>query len=307
MEKNESRLADVAVAGHFAIDTILLPNLAQSIVVLGGSVTYVSLVARRLGATASIVSRVGGDFPESYMRWLQQEGIDLSGVFVAETEQTTRFELEYCSNFSDRLLKLKVKASALSQTDIPSCLHAKAIHLAPIAGEIPFEIVDLLRSRADVLSLDAQGMLRRVDAIGNISLVSLADMQILELVDVCKCSLEEINILTGKYDVNSSIKAIHDCGVGTVIVTMGAKGALLSIGDIVYEIPTYTPKAVVDPTGAGDVFVGGFLTELVRGRDSFWCACVGSAAASIVVEGFGPAFPGDKEEVYRRATNLYET
>ena len=49
-----------------------------------------------------------------------------------------------------------------------------------------------------------------------------------------------------------------------------------------------------------------FLTEYLRQKDSTWCACVGSAAASVVVEGLGPTYFGKKEEIYRRAKILYE-
>jgi len=304
-EEDRPPMTDVAVVGHFSIDSILLPNRSNSTVALGGAVTYVSLVARRLGATASVISRVGGDFPHVYIEWLKQEGIDLSGVVRIDAEQTTRFELQYCDSFSERVLRLKSRASSLSPIDVPVSFSAKVIHLAPIAGEVSFELAELLRSRAEILSLDAQGILRSVDSAGNISLSSTADRRILESANILKCSLNEIQILTGKFDLQSSIKAIHNLGITTVIVTMDARGAVLSVEGAFYEVPPFNSRTVVDPTGAGDVFVGGFLTELVRGRDPFWCACVGSGAASIVVEGIGPSCLGEKEEIYRRAQAIF--
>ena len=81
---------------------------------------------------------------------------------------------------------------------------------------------------------------------------------------------------------------------------------MLSVEGTAYEIPAYTPNKIVDPTGAGDAFIGGFLAEYVRGREILWCGCVGSAAASTVVEGVGPTFLGDRDEIYRRANLLYE-
>ncbi len=92
--------------------------------------------------------------------------------------------------------------------------------------------------------------------------------------------------LTGESDLKHAMKAIHDVGVETVIVTMGAKGSVLSVEGAQYNIAACPSQVLVDPTGAGDVFIGGFLTEYVRQKDSKWCACVGSAAASVVVEGF---------------------
>jgi sugar/nucleoside kinase (ribokinase family) len=127
-----------------------------------------------------------------------------------------------------------------------------------------------------------------------------------ELADVLKSSLEEIKTLTGKSDLNSAIRSVHDQGVETVLVTLGAKGAVLSVENTDYHISACPSKVVVDPTGAGDVFMGGFLTEFIQAKDSVWCACVGSAAASLVVEGLGPTFFGDREEIYRRAKTIYK-
>jgi sugar/nucleoside kinase (ribokinase family) len=81
---------------------------------------------------------------------------------------------------------------------------------------------------------------------------------------------------------------------------------VLSVEKTVYNIPPCSSRAYVDPTGAGDAFMGGFLTEYIRQKDSFWCACVGAAAASLVIEGIGPTFFGEKEEIYERARSVYE-
>jgi sugar/nucleoside kinase (ribokinase family) len=267
-------------------------------------VTYVSFVTKRLEGNASIISKVGGDFPEAYAWLLREEGVDVSGVTKIQNELTTRFELQYDSDFS-RTLKLKSRAPPITITDLPSPMRAKAVHLAPIAGEISCEVAETLKRCADVVSLDPQGLLRSFDAAGNVSYGSSMDKRLLELVDVYKSSSDEVKVLTGRSDLKAAIKAVHDHGVETVLITLGAKGAVLSVEKTVYNVPACASKRIVDPTGAGDVFVGGFLTEYGRAKDSLWCACVGSAAASLVVEGLGPTFFGDKEEIYRRAESIY--
>ena len=297
----EPSQADIAVVGHFSVDSILLPSRPHAFMMLGGAVAYVSLVSRRLEGNVSVISRVGGDFPEAYLWWLKQEGIDLSGVVKHGAEATTRFELEYNSDLSNRTLKLKSKAAPIELDDLPRNLRAKAIHIAPIAGEISTEVTERLKSCTDVLSFDPQGLLRRFDQTGNVTYGSLIDKNLLDMVNIYKSSSDEICVLTGQSNLKAAIKAVHDHGVETVIVTMGGKGAVLSVEKTVYNIPACQPKAFVDPTGAGDAFMGGFLTEYIRGKDSFWCACVGSAAASLIVEGLGPTCLGDKEEIYRRA------
>ncbi len=302
----ENQNFDVAVVGHFAIDTIRLPSRSSPFDVLGGSVTYVSFVAKRLDATVSIISKVGGDFPEAYLWWLREEGIDLSSVKKLANEQTTSFELGYNEDLSNRTLRLKSKASTISTRDLPRSLRAKAVHIAPIAGEISYAVVKRLKGCADVLSLDPQGLLRRFGKTGKVTSRSPVDKRLFSLINVYKSSLDEISVLTGHSDLNAAVNAVHDFGVETVIVTLGAKGAVLSVEKTLYKIPSYTFRVFVDPTGAGDAFIGGFLTEYIRQKDSLWCACVGSAAASLVIEGIGPTFFGEKEEIYERARSIYE-
>ena len=292
---------DIAVIGHLSIDTILLPTRKLPFVVLGGAATYTSFAAKRLEATASVISRVGGNFPEAYLWWLRQEGVDLSGVTKKADEPSTCFELKYNEDLSDRVLKLKSKGAPITLADVPKDLQAKAIHIAPIANEVSFEVVEHLKKCADVLSIDPQGLLRSFDEAGNVTENTSLDTTIFSLINIYKSSQNEIYRLTGESELKPAIKAIHDVGVETVIVTLGAKGSVLSVEGAQYNIAACPSQVLVDPTGAGDVFIGGFLTEYLRQKDSTWCACVGSAAASVVVEGLGPTYFGKKEEIYQRA------
>jgi len=300
------KMFDVAVVGHFAIDSIFLPGRQMPYVVLGGSAAYASLTVRRLNAKASVFSKVGDDFPEAYMWWFREEGIDLSGVVKVKGAQTTRFELKYANDFSNRTLQLKSRAPSITVEDLPEFIKSKAVHIAPIAGEIAYEAAEKLRRCTEVLSIDPQGLVRNFDNEGYVTYSSLLDKRILELANIYKSSLEEIKAATSIPDLNSAVKVVHDYGVETVIVTLGAKGALLSIEGTKYNIPAYQCEKIVDPTGAGDAFIGGFLAEYVRGEDSLWCACVGSAASSFVVETFGPTFMEGETEIRRRAHSLYE-
>ena len=298
---------DVAVVGHFSVDTLVLPTRKSPFIVLGGATTYTSFAAKNLEASASVISRVGANFPQAYLWWLEQEGIDISGVTRHLDEPTTGFELTYAQGFADRTLKLKSKGLPLSIEDLPKDFHAKAIHLAPIANEIPYEVAEQLKQSADILSLDPQGLTRSFDEHGNVfENAAEVDNHIFSLINIYKSSQHEIFALTGESDLKPAIRAIHDVGVETVIVTMGEKGSVLSVEGAQYNIAACPSEVLVDPTGAGDVFIGGFLTEYLRQKESLWCAAVGSAAASLVVEAIGPTYFGKKEEIYRRANVLYE-
>ncbi len=297
---------DVVTVGHFCIDSILLPERKIPAVVLGGSAAYVSLTARRLDARVGVVSKVGSDFPEAYRWCLEQERIGIAGMIKIETAQTTRFELRYNTDFSDRILILKNRAPPITIDDIPVPLRASAIHLAPVAGEVNFEVAETLRKGAEVISLDPQGLVRNFESDGSVKSCSLTDKRILGLVDIYKSSPEEIKAVTDLQDLAEAIRGVHDCGVKTVIVTRGASGVLVSGDNSSYNVPACQPAKLVDPTGAGDAFMGGFLEEYINGANILRCACVGSAAASFAVEGIGPTTLADRTQVYERARVLYE-
>lgn len=298
--------SDIVVVGHLCIDSINLPNRQKPCMILGGSAAYASLSAKHLGANVSIISKIGGDFPKAYLWWLSQEGIDTANVHRVEQEKTTRFELKYSNDLSTRTLRLICRAPPITVEDIPNLLEAKAVHLAPIANEIQYDVAEKLKRSVNLISLDPQGLVRAFNEEGFVVNETLKDKRVLELIDIYKSSEEEIEAVTGLVDLHAAIRAVHDFGVETVIVTLGMKGAVLSIDGTVYEVPAYTPNKIVDPTGAGDAFIGGFLAEYIHNKEVLWCACVGSAAASTVVEGIGPTLVGSESEIRRRAEALYE-
>jgi sugar/nucleoside kinase (ribokinase family) len=298
--------SNIAVIGHLCIDSISLPGRPSPFVVMGGSAAYVSLAARHLGATTAIISKVGADFPKAYSWWLEQEGIDLSGLVSLKNARTTRFGLHYSDDLSKRELQLTSKAEPITVEDLPKSMKAKVVHIAPIADEVTYEVVEKLKSNAGIMSFDPQGLVREFDEEGKVRVSSLKDKRILGLVDIYKSSLEEIMAVTELSDLKSAIKGVHDCGVGIVIVTLGADGVAVSVEDNVHHVPAFKSDKFVDPTGAGDVFMGSFLAEYVHGEDCSWCSYVGVAAASIVIEGVGPTTLGDKDEIYRRAHLLSE-
>jgi len=295
---------DLTTVGHFAIDQIFLPKIVAPKPTLGGSPTYVSLAARKLGAKVSVVSKVGEDFPSEYVEWLKANGVDLSGLKHIRDASTTRFLLKY--EKQRRQLQLKNQAPTIYPDDMSNSLQAKAIHAAPIANELSQDAIDKLRGLTTVLSLDSQGFVRKFDEQGNVQLEKWKNPQVLRQIDIYKSSLDEIKMVTGLSDFRRAVQKIHEYGAKIILVTKGMKGATLFFDEEFYEIPACKSKAVKDVTGAGDGFIGAFLAEYVQGKDSVWCACVGSAAASFIVEGLGPAVFGEKEETYKRAIRIYE-
>jgi sugar/nucleoside kinase (ribokinase family) len=295
---------DLVTVGHFSIDLIISPKIASPKPTLGGSPTYTSLSAKRLGAKVSVVSKVGEDFRDEYITWLSTNGVDLSGLKRVNGVSTTSFILKYMKG--NRRLQLRSRAPPIDLEDIPNSMRAKAVHVAPIAGEVSPEVIDKLRSLADILSLDPQGFVRRFDESGNVSLKRWKDSRVLGQIDVYKSSMDEIRMVTELTDLRSAMKKIYDYGAKAVMVTKGLRGSSLFFEGSFYDVPACKPRVVQDATGAGDAFIGAFLAEYVQGKDAFWCACVGSAVASYVTEGIGPAVFGHREEIYERANKIYK-
>jgi len=163
---------DVVTVGHFVIDTISSPRITPARMMLGGSPTYVSVAAARLGADVSVVSKAGKDFPNRYLDWLRSNHVDLSGLKRTTSGVTTKFVLQYQYDWK-RNLQLKTLAPPIRANDIPGSLQARAIHVAPIANELSTKAVQRLRKLTRILSLDPQGFTRDFDGRGNMRLKTL--------------------------------------------------------------------------------------------------------------------------------------
>ncbi len=295
---------DLVTVGNFAIDLITSPKIASPQPTLGGSPTYTSIAAAKLGAKVSVISRVGADFQNRYLEWLKANGVDLSGLKQVKGAATTKFILTYRNG--ERKLQLKDRAPPISTQDISDSLQTIALHVAPIANEIQNAVVAKLRGLTEILSLDPQGFVRTFDKKGNMRLKPWKANQALTQIDIYKSSSREIRMVTRPKELPLAMREIRDYGAKIVMVTRGMKGTILLVDDEFYHIPACKPRVFQDPTGAGDAFIGSFLAEYLQGKEPLWCACVGSAASSFVVEGIGPAVFGEKEETYRRAKGIYE-
>ncbi|MEA2089639.1 MAG: PfkB family carbohydrate kinase [Thermoproteota archaeon] len=295
---------DLITVGHFAIDLILSPKIASLKPTLGGPPTYVSSAAQKLGVNVAVISKVGDDFPEEYFVWLKKHNIKLVTLKPVKNAKTTKFVLDYTKGW--RRLQLKSLAPPILPGDIPISLQAKAVHVAPIANELSKNVLDKLRAVTNTLSLDPQGFVREFDEKGDVHLKNWEHLGVLEQVDVYKSSVSEIKRVTRLNDLALCMRRIQDYGVKVVIVTESVKGSTLLFEGNFCHVAAYKARVIRDLTGAGDTFIGAFLAEYIQNRSPVWCACVGSAAASFVVQGVGPAVFGNKKETYKRAHEIYE-
>lgn len=295
---------DLVTIGHFSIDFIILPGESKPRRRLGGPPTYTSIPAKGLGASVSVVSRVGGDFPERYLGWLVRRGVDLSRLKVDGKSRTTSFLIKYRED-GERDMILRGRAPPLSEEDIEG-LEARAVHLSPIANEVPVTLIERAAETAPIVSLDPQGMLRQFDEEGRVFLCGINDLNFLKYVDILKASESELKALTGLSNVLRALEKVRSLGVNVAIATFGTGGALVSFGSAVYHVPAAQQNRIIDPTGAGDSFIGGFLAEYIRGEDLLWCVSVGSSVSSYVIEEVGPGGFRGRRRVYERARWVYE-
>jgi sugar/nucleoside kinase (ribokinase family) len=114
------------------------------------------------------------------------------------------------------------------------------------------------------------------------------------LVDVIVFNDAEVRMLTGEPNLARAAREIREIGPAVLLVKQGAYGAAMFTDHGFFSIPAYPLETVIDPTGAGDAFAGGFFGYLdALGASRFTdnqlrCAAVyGSVLASFIVEDFG--------------------
>jgi sugar/nucleoside kinase (ribokinase family) len=119
-------------------------------------------------------------------------------------------------------------------------------------------------------------------------------------VDFVKPNEPEIETITGTKSPLVGLQKLREIGLALPIVTLAERGSLLLDGDRLYRVPPFATKRAIDPTGAGDVYAGAFITEYMQTKDIEESALFASAAASIMVEQVGPDFQLAMKDVQER-------
>jgi sugar/nucleoside kinase (ribokinase family) len=252
--------------------------------VLGGSVTYGTLAAQRLGWDAAILTSAGPDFdPEREL-----PGIP---VFLRRSAATTRFVNEYEED-GTRRQAVTARADEVGLDALPDAWRdPDALLLGPLVGELAG--VGATALDAGCVGAIAQGYVRAVDASGRVSAREWARPE-RDLLGVHVLFLSEHD-LPGA-DARARELLAH---VPMVALTRGWHGLTLLTRQGVHDVPSL-PRPEVDPTGAGDVFAAAFLVRYQETGDPLEAAAFGACAASCAVEGVGTSTLGDRDEVLRR-------
>ena len=268
----------------------------------GGSAFFSSLSAAYLGAKVSIVSNIGKDYPRKVLAEIKRRGINIHGVKKFDSE-STRFRISYSRSL--RSLEIMQRGKKLDPRNLSAS--PDAIHLGPVFGEVGLDVLTHARQSCKFLSLDVQGLLRTSDANGRVRLVRRNIDSFLTKCDLLKATEQEARIVAPAKTVLSSAKRLLSKGAEHVIITRGPLGSLVVRNDGgAIQIPSVRKARVVDPTGAGDIFIGSWVTTFQSIGDPHWAGAVGSALASLSVQGIGLSkFRFSRAELFRRASWAY--
>jgi sugar/nucleoside kinase (ribokinase family) len=294
-------MLEMVVVGHVTLDRIRASSRKRLKWVPGGPAVHTSLTAASLGTETYILSKVGGDFGNERIRWLRQRGVKTKFLKVVSSP-TTRFEIEYRND--KRSLRLVGECENIQFSDLPRRLRIRSLHLGPVMNEIPEAVAKSLADHSIITSLDPQGYLRKIGRDSQVLERSWLDRSLLEKVDVLRGSSDELRAISGATGSAKVLNRLRRIGPSVCILTRSGRETDLLSDEGLFRIPAYTPERVVDPTGAGDAFIGAFLSEYSHSRDSIWAACLGMAAASIKVENAGPTLIHDPSRVVERANMI---
>ena len=274
---------ELVIVGSIGIDTIRTPNAVRS-KILGGSVSY-ACVAASFFTKVGMVGVVGDDFPERYRRLYRRCKIDLKGLQQVPG-RTFRWSGVYSRDMnSRRTLRTELNVFAGFKPELPPEYRtAKYLFLANISPELQLHVLEQIRHprfiAADTMDLWINTARRPLmDLIGRVQMITLNDA--------------EARLLTGENNLVRAARRILRWGPDYVVVKKGEHGAMLFTSGDVFVIPAFPIEHVIDPTGAGDAFAGGFMGGLARmsmmKKQGAVCRALayGSVMASFGVEAFG--------------------
>jgi len=273
----------LVIVGSVAFDTIETPWQRKEKIV-GGSCTYCALAASYF-TRPKIVAVVGEDFPRDVLRFLQKRAIDLEGLKIVPGGKTFFWEGRYGFDPNQRkTVQTQLNVFQDFRPEIPpSYRKADILFLANIDPDLQESVCRQVEAPR-LVAMDTMGLW--------IESKPAALRRVLQNVDILFANDEEIRMLTDEWNLVKAGKKILAQGPRVVIVKKGEHGALVFGKNLVFGIMAHPSEAVVDPTGAGDSFAGGFLGYLDKvktfGRKDIRRAVVyGSVLASFTIEDFG--------------------
>jgi len=290
-------MSSVLVVGSVAYDTVETARSRKDDL-LGGSATYFSTAASFF-APVHVVAVVGEDFRDEELQFLRSRQVDFSGL-QRQAGQTFRWGGRYSADFLQReTLYTHLNVFEQFKPEIPATLQATPyVFLANIGPELQLNVLSQMQ-RPRFVAMDTMNFW--------IARTPVTVRQVLSQVDGLIINDEEARMLTTEPNLIRAMRLIRRLGPRVLVVKKGEHGAILLLDDDFFYLPAYPVENLVDPTGAGDAFAGGFMGYLAQADKidelTFRNALVfASAVGSLCVEGFGVSRlqAATREEVLQR-------
>ena len=271
----------IVVVGTVAYDTIYTP-INQATDVLGGSATYFSFASSFYSKT-KVIAKVGEDFTKKHLQLFHKHNINTDGIEILQGK-TFRWKGKYSQNLNERTT-VETQLNVLKDLNISipkSYLSCNILFLANIDPEIQLKVLSQIKS-AEFIAMDTM----------NFWIVSKIDLlkKLFKKIHLLCINESEAELLSGKNNIVKAAREIRKLGPAVVVIKRGSYGAILFYDDNICSVPAYPLEEVVDPTGAGDSFAGGFLGYLNKTKKYTMpnlrkALAYGNIIASFAVEDF---------------------
>tara|TARA_B100001287_G_scaffold276012_1_gene285416 strand:- start:46 stop:969 length:924 start_codon:yes stop_codon:yes gene_type:complete len=275
----------VLVVGTVAFDAIETP-FGKTDKIVGGAATYICLSASFFSKNLNLVSVVGGDFPNKAIGLLQKKGVNTKGLQIKKEEKTFFWSGKYHKDMNARDT-LETQLNVLETFDPivpPEYKNSEYLMLGNLMPSVQRRVLEQMNSKPKLIVLDTMNFW--MDNFMPDLKEALKDVDVLTIND------EEARQLSEEYSLVSAAKKILAMGPKYLIIKKGEHGALLFDKENVFFAPALPLESVLDPTGAGDSFAGGFMGYISQTDDITFenmkkAVVFGSIMASFCVEKFG--------------------
>jgi sugar/nucleoside kinase (ribokinase family) len=250
---------------------------------LGGSAVHFAMAAR-LFTKVNLVAIVGRDFPPRYIDFLKQKGIILTSL-IQSSGKTFRWEGEYKGDLNTALT-LNTELGVLPAfKPVVSREQGgiKYIFLANIDPDIQRHLLDHMRS-PELVALDSMNYW--------IKHKRRELLRLLKRVNIYVANDQEARVLSGESNLIRAARYLCARGPRMVLIKKGEHGVFFYSDKFIFSLPAYPTDRVIDPTGAGDTFAGGFMgylakTQRINEANLKKALAYGTVAASFNIENFG--------------------
>jgi len=273
----------ILVLGTVALDNVKTP-FGQRKQMLGGSAAHFAMAAR-IFTKVNLVAIVGKDFPQRHIKFLEAKGINLSALIREASGKTFQWSGEYKGDLNTAIT-LNTELGVLNTFKPEISEEQKRIEhvfLANVDPDIQRHLLGHMRL-PKLIALDSMNYW--------ISNKRKSLLRLLKEVDIYVANDQEARSLSQEHNLIQAARALRSFGPKMVLIKKGEHGVLFSSDKFIFSLPAYPADKVVDPTGAGDTFAGGFMGYLAKSKkvniQNLKKALVfGTIAASFNIEDFG--------------------